>query len=107
MMPVTCPSRRGFLRMTGMAAGAILIQPSLEWGRAADRDFSFVVIADTHLGIRKSELTGEKAWTQAVSEISQTDADFVIHLGDLVDNGAKNEKLYPVFVDIRKALKQQ
>jgi 3',5'-cyclic-AMP phosphodiesterase len=101
------PTRRQFMKGASLAVGAILFNPPLGWARVGSEDFTFAVISDTHLGNGKDGVSGEQAWEKALKEISNTDADFVIHLGDLVHTGEKNEKLYPVFMDIRKGYKKE
>jgi 3',5'-cyclic AMP phosphodiesterase CpdA len=99
-------SRRQFLGTTAVAAAVLLVKPPSAWPRVGSEDFSFAVIADTHLGNGKDGVTGEQAWQKALNEISNTDADFVLHLGDLVHTGEKNERLYTTFMDIRKSYKK-
>lgn len=98
-----CPTRRGLLRGgAGAAAAALLIDPRMGSARAGGQTFTFAVVSDTHLGTGKDGVTGEEAWDRALKEISHTDAEFVLHLGDLVHEGGTNEELYSTFMDIRR-----
>src|SRR5687768_4316378 len=70
---------------------------------AAVPKFSFVVVSDTHLG-RDDTDAAAKLWTQTAREIDSASGDFVLHLGDLVDNGREGQ--YAVYKDIRKSIRK-
>ena len=63
----------------------------------------FVIVSDTHLG-RKDNQSAERNWRKAISEINATDAEFVLHLGDVVDRG--REAQYSVYTESRELLKK-
>lgn len=100
--PASCPTRRDLLCGATAAAMASLITPHQASARAGPQPFTFAVVSDTHLGNGKEGVTGEQAWEKALEEISKTDAEFVLHLGDLVHAGATNETLYSTFMEIRR-----
>jgi 3',5'-cyclic AMP phosphodiesterase CpdA len=71
---------------------------------AADIDaFSFVIVSDTHLG-RNDGVAPEKQFRQAIAEINSGPADFVLHLGDVVDKARATQ--YPRYVAARADLKK-
>lgn len=65
------------------------------------KKLSFIVLSDTHLG-RNDDLRSEKQLTQAIAEINELPAKFVLHLGDVVDGG--REAQYPVYARLKKTL---
>jgi len=66
-------------------------------------EFPFVIVSDTHLGRGDAEEPAAQ-WRQAVKEISAVSADFVLHLGDVVDSG--REPQYPIYAAARQGLKK-
>jgi Icc protein len=97
-------SRRSVLVPLGLGLAGTLSWPS--WIRAADRpipDFSFIVVSDTHLG-RGDEEAPARQWEKTAREIEASPGDLVLHLGDVVDGG--RERQYPVYKDIRKAIRK-
>lgn len=93
-------SRRELLA-TGAGAAASLMTLNLPAAEEVS-PIQFVIVSDTHLG-RQDSGSAEKQWRQAVQEISETKAAFVLHLGDVVDGG--REPQYPIYAAIRKTLK--
>jgi 3',5'-cyclic AMP phosphodiesterase CpdA len=93
--------RRSFLATTGS-----FVLLGSHWLPAAEKlaEFSFVVVSDTHLG-RQDSQTPERQWRQAIEEVNTAPGDFVLHLGDVVDGGRKEQ--YPVYAATRKELKKQ
>lgn len=85
-----------------LGAGAWLLTHPL---RAA-RDLPltrFAIASDTHLGRGDSE-TPERQWQQAIEEINATPAEFVLHLGDVVDGGRPEQ--YPRYAAARTRLRK-
>lgn len=95
--------RREFLSTLTAGAGLSLGLPALaRAGANARTAIRFVVVTDTHLG-HKDQDSAEKLWSRTAAEIADLDAEFVLHLGDLVDRG--QEPLYPKYVEARKQIK--
>jgi 3',5'-cyclic AMP phosphodiesterase CpdA len=67
------------------------------------KQFSFAIVSDTHLG-RANGAAPERQWRQAIAEINESSADFVLHLGDVVDSGRPEQ--YPIYAATRGDLKQ-
>jgi 3',5'-cyclic AMP phosphodiesterase CpdA len=67
------------------------------------KQFSFAIVSDTHLG-RANGAAPERQWRQAIAEINESSADFVLHLGDVVDSGRPEQ--YPLYAATRGDLKQ-
>ena len=87
-------SRRLFVGSTALAATKTLYPECL---RAAERPLetlSFVVVTDTHIGYRERD-SAAKQWRQTAESIAIQNADFVVHLGDLVDK--RQESQYPIY----------
>lgn len=59
-------------------------------------------MSDTHLG-RGGEGPA-KDMAQMAEEINGSNAEFTLFLGDLVDNGGKNEPQYPKWLETAKGL---
>jgi hypothetical protein len=72
---------------------------------AADQldEFSFEIVSDSHLG-RNDDLTAERQWREAITELNGGKGKFVLHLGDVVDGG--REPQYPIYAATRKELKK-
>lgn len=72
---------------------------------AADdvQTLKFIVVSDTHLG-RKDNDYSERQWRRAIAEINEFPGEFVLHLGDVVDSGRKEQ--YPIYGETRKLLKK-
>jgi 3',5'-cyclic AMP phosphodiesterase CpdA len=62
---------------------------------------SLVVVSDTHLGYHDKEHAARQ-WEQTASEIGQTPAELVLHLGDVVDGG--REAQYPIYLKTRETI---
>jgi 3',5'-cyclic AMP phosphodiesterase CpdA len=58
----------------------------------------FAIVSDTHLG-RDDSQTPANYWEQAAIEIATTECEFVLHLGDIVDQGREDQ--YPIHQAIR------
>lgn len=100
------PSRRGTLSRRAMLgaglAGAWASGRSWRLPAAEElRPLSFVIVSDTHLG-RNDNDAAERQWRRAVEEINQTAAEFVLHLGDIVDSG--REAQYPIYLETKRSL---
>jgi len=95
-------NRREFLATSAVAASG----PLLTAADTPKPDFSFALVTDTHLG---KASTYVKAMQTTVAEINASPAEFTIFCGDLVDNGAMEErqKLYPVWMETAKGLKKE
>jgi len=100
MLPL---SRRQWL--TGSIGSALTASFGSLRLRAADGldEFQFAIVSDTHLGRQDSD-TPLRQWRQAVAEIAASPADFVLHLGDIVDGG--REPQYPVYAESRRGLRK-
>lgn len=68
---------------------------------AAESEFSFAIVSDTHLG-RNDSKAPARQWRQAVEELAATPVEFVLHLGDIVDRSREEE--YPIYKEIRDGL---
>ena len=96
--------RRRFLACTGAIVSA-RVPWSLAGGGEEEKPLvEFAAVADTHLG-RGGE-GPEKLLADAVEEINASPAEFTLFLGDLVDNGAKDEAQYPKWLEAAKGLKK-
>ena len=94
-------NRRQLLASSAGVAMALVVRPVPS--AVKSEDLTFVIVSDTHLG-RKDNRTAEKQWRQAINEINQHSAEFVLHLGDIVDGGRAAQ--YPVYVETRGHLKK-
>ena len=95
--------RRELLTGSAVAAGSMALFPRCL--RSAPRSLSkltFAVVSDTHLGYKDQPHAGRQ-WTQTVGELGATHAQFVIHLGDIVDAG--REPQYDLYLKQRDRLK--
>ncbi len=66
-------------------------------------EFSFEIVSDTHLG-RNDNISAERQWGGAITELNEAKGKFVLHLGDVVDGG--REPQYPIYAAARKRLKK-
>ncbi len=98
-MPI---NRRTWLRSVAVGIAA---PPCARRLSAADslEEFTFIIVSDTHLG-RQDSPTPERQWRRAISEINAAKADFVLHLGDVVDGGRPEQ--YPLYAEARKTLQK-
>jgi predicted phosphodiesterase len=94
------PTRRDIIRLTGAAAGAMLLGKFSLAAETKDENFTFVFITDTHLGRNGEEPSAQ--FKTAIEEINASPAEFIIHCGDLVNAGEKpeNEKRYPEWLKL-------
>ncbi len=76
------------------AAGSVLICSTRIPAAEKLAPISFAVVTDTHLG-RKDNLAAERNWKKAILEINESPSQFVLHLGDVVDQG--REEQYTVY----------
>ena len=87
-----------------LSAGAsFLAWPAWSSAREKLPDFQFLVVSDTHLG-RNDNDSATKQWQKTAKELEAAKGDFILHLGDLVDQG--REKQYEVFQEIRKTIQK-
>lgn len=84
-------NRRTVIQCAALAASSVIVSASQA---ATRKTFRFAIVTDTHLGRRGSQ-TPAKYWQKAAAEIRDSDCDFVLHLGDLVDKG--EEAQYPIY----------
>lgn len=104
--PAPHPSRRESLGLAWGAALAFGPAGAIPGGAAAadsgspDRwpGFSFLIVSDTHLGYRESS-GAERQWRETAAELAGQPGDFVLHLGDVVDQGQVAQ--YAVYRAIR------
>ena len=61
----------------------------------------FIVISDTHLGRRDND-QAERQWHKTADELKDAPGDFILHLGDVVDNGRAEQ--YPIYRSIRDGI---
>lgn len=90
------------------AAGWFLPLKSIDLSAAATvglpakwPDFSFLVVTDTHLGYQ-NKTSAAQQWEKTAAELAQAEGDFILHLGDVVDQG--QEPQYPIYRKIRDAI---
>ena len=102
MTPHFEQTRRDFITTCTATGTAILWSYRLP---AADhlQKLSFIIVSDTHLG-RKDNKSAENNWRKGIEEINQLPGKFVLHLGDVVDSGRKEQ--YPIYQETRKLLKK-
>lgn len=89
-----------------MLATSVVGSSMLDWSRhvpAAEKldTVSFVIVSDTHLG-RKESASPERNWRKAIAEINAQPGQLVLHLGDIIDSGRKEQ--YPIYAETRKLL---
>ena len=87
--------RRVFLQ--SLSLPAVLALPGAA-AQAFASPWEFAVVSDTHLG-RKDQPTAAQHWATAAKALAQSSARFVLHLGDLVDRGRRDQ--YPLYRTIR------
>lgn len=93
-------NRRHLLTLSAAAGATVCL--SYRIPAADDIDpMSFILVSDTHLG-RKDNESAERNWRKAVSECNAQPANFILHLGDVVDAGRKTQ--YPIYAETRKLL---
>jgi len=95
-------SRRRFLATLGAAAAPLVLHPAcLRGALADDKEISFVVVTDTHLGYKDQD-KAEKLWLQTAEAINAAPGTFVLHLGDIVDG--EREPQYAKYLAGRKLI---
>ena len=95
--------RRDLLADTLVTAGSVTLFPScLRAAPAHMPKLTFAVVSDTHLGYKDQTHAGTQ-WAKTVEELRTTNAEFVIHLGDIVDAG--REPQYGLYLKQRDRLK--
>jgi hypothetical protein len=62
---------------------------------------SFIVVSDTHLGHHDQDHAARQ-WAETAAEIAKSEAELVLHLGDVVDGG--REAQYPVYLKTKKSI---
>ena len=83
------------------ASGATLTLSRLLPAAIGLKSLSFVVVSDTHLG-RNDNKAAERNWLKAIDEINELRAEFVIHLGDIVDRGRESQ--YAIYAKSRELI---
>jgi 3',5'-cyclic AMP phosphodiesterase CpdA len=97
-------SRRALLRSAGAGLIASFTWPAWVQARAQTLpNFSFLVVSDTHLG-RGDQPGPARQWEQTARALDAAAGDFILHLGDIVDDG--REPQYAVYRDIRKVIRK-
>lgn len=93
-------SRRKFLA----TAGALATFTWPAWANTQNLPrFSFLVVSDTHLG-RGDNQDAARQWERTAQELGAAEGDFVLHLGDIVDNG--REPQYGVYREHRRIIRK-
>lgn len=96
-------SRRRFLLSGGLAWSGLTFIPRCFAG-GEDRKLakvSLAIVSDTHLGYQDKEHAARQ-WEETATEIGNSPADLVLHLGDVVDGG--REAQYPIYVKTREKI---
>ena len=75
--------------------------PKLASAAPALKPIKLAIVTDTHLGYQQKE-SAEKLWLRTAAEIAKSDAQLVLHLGDIVDRG--QEPMYPKYVEGRRQI---
>ena len=75
--------------------------PKLLSAAAPLRPIQLAIVTDTHLGYQKKD-AAEKLWIRTAAEIAASDAQFVLHLGDIVDSG--QEPMYSRYIEGRRQI---
>lgn len=96
---LTDVSRRTFLGT--VAGGVFALAQTSDAELAIAQRISFALVSDTHLGYRDGT-TARDQWAKVADELQQSDVDFVLHLGDIVDGGRVGE--YPIYMRIRDSI---
>lgn len=99
--PHSPTSRRTFLTSAAGAMSLSIALPKLASAAPALKPIKLAIVTDTHLGYQKKD-SAEKLWTRTAAEIAGSDAQFVLHLGDIVDGG--QESMYPKYVEGRRQI---
>jgi 3',5'-cyclic AMP phosphodiesterase CpdA len=89
------PTRRDLFRGAALTAGGLCLRYAAP-AAANLEPFSFFIASDTHLGRRDSQAP-EHQWRQALDEMQSRPGDFILHLGDIVDQGRVAQ--YAIFQD--------
>ena len=105
MKPPTSTTRRRFTQtLAGTTASLMTIdfrdnlnaaEPSPAWP-----DFEFIIISDTHIGRNKT--SAEKQWQKCATELRDARGDFILHLGDVVNQSSIEQ--YPIYKTIRDSI---
>lgn len=94
--------RRPFLQSIAAGSGTLFWSRPLLAAKHID-PFSFAIVTDTHLGRQESN-TPKRNWLKAIDEINENTCEFVLHLGDVVDQGRPEQ--YPIYNESRRLLRK-
>ena len=92
--------RRHFLRTAAASAAPLVLYPKALMA-APRSELSFIVVTDTHVGYEQKE-AAEQLWHRTAESIAKQPGTFVLHLGDVVDNGHAEQ--YPKYLAARKLI---
>lgn len=92
-------TRRTFLY--SVSGGILLLSQRGFAVSDTQRAVSIAIVSDTHLG-RSDGTTAREHWWLVADELRQSDVAFVLHLGDIVDNGTESE--YPTYLETRNSV---
>lgn len=95
------PNRRDWLIRTGAGAAAFgfarCAVPQVE----SRKPISLAVVSDTHIGYKDND-GAKNSWTKTAAELADSEAPFLLHLGDVIDGGRVEQ--YPVYREIREMI---
>jgi len=108
MKPVPSTTRRRFTQTLAGASASLMtidFRDSLNAAQSfpAWPDFEFIIISDTHIGRNKT--SAEKQWTKCAAGLREARGDFILHLGDVVNQGVVEQ--YPIYKKIRDTIGKQ
>jgi predicted phosphodiesterase len=83
-------------------SGLTFIPQCFAWGQDQKlAKLSLAIVSDTHLGYQDKEQAA-KQWEATATEIGNSPAALVLHLGDVVDGG--REAQYPIYLKTREKI---
>jgi predicted phosphodiesterase len=99
--PNSTYTRRAVLATAGAATSLTLFPRALRAHAPNRRKLTFAVVTDTHLG-HQGKTTAATQWEKTAAELAESDAEIVLHLGDVVDGG--REAQYPIYRATRERI---
>ena len=89
--------------MSGLGSLGLVLRPACLEADDSRRKLSFAVVSDTHLGYR-DKTSAARQWETTAAELANSPAEFILHLGDVVDGG--REAQYPIYLKTREQIRQ-